>query len=112
LRNGDGGDERFLGRRRVRWIALEQNLAADAMGVGFIPALAGAFRQGNGAIDARERCLDLARFCFCQSRLKERCKDDVGCPCRGKRRCRGALRRGRPPARPDATAPKGARNAP
>jgi hypothetical protein len=40
-RNGDGGQEGLFGRRRVRRIALEQNLAVDAMQCGFTPALAG-----------------------------------------------------------------------
>jgi hypothetical protein len=31
LRNGDGGQEGFLGRRPVRRIALEQNVAADSV---------------------------------------------------------------------------------
>jgi hypothetical protein len=31
------------------------------MGVGFIPALAGAFCRADGVIDARERRFDLAR---------------------------------------------------
>jgi hypothetical protein len=31
LRDGDGGEERILGRRRIDRIALEQDLAAQAM---------------------------------------------------------------------------------
>ena len=39
LRDGDGGEEGFLGRRRIRRIALEQNLAADAMALRVKPTL-------------------------------------------------------------------------
>ena len=44
------------------------------MGIGFTPALAGAFCPGEGVIDARERRFDLACFCFrlCKGCLKER----------------------------------------
>jgi hypothetical protein len=44
------------------------------MGVGFTPALAGAFCQSDGLIDGRKRRLDLARLCFrlSKGRLKER----------------------------------------
>ena len=34
------------------------------MGVGFTPALAGAFCQDEGVINADERRFDLARFCL------------------------------------------------
>jgi len=34
------------------------------MYVGFIPALASAFCQGDSMIDARERGFNLARFCL------------------------------------------------
>ena len=34
LRDSDCGEEGFFGRRRIRRIALEQNLAADAMRFG------------------------------------------------------------------------------
>ena len=33
LRDRDGGEKRFLGGLRVRWVTLEQNLAADAVTV-------------------------------------------------------------------------------
>ena len=51
LRNGDGGEERFLGRRRVRRIALEQDFAADAMGFRCKPALSVALGLGHGVVD-------------------------------------------------------------
>ena len=49
------------------------------MGVGFTPALAGAFCQSDGVIDSRKRRLDLARFCFRLSKgsFKERHIEEV-----------------------------------
>ena len=64
LCDGNGCEESFLGGRRVPLIALEQDLAADAMGVGFTPALTGAFCQSDSVIDGRKRRIDLARFSF------------------------------------------------
>ena len=61
LRDGDGRQERFLGRRSIRRIALEQNIAAGAVALRVKPTLSRALAIGDGAIDGGEGCLDLAR---------------------------------------------------
>ena len=53
LRNGDGSEEGFLGRRRVRRIALEQNLAADAMQKGVAPSFSSLGGEGQRFVDLR-----------------------------------------------------------
>ena len=51
LRDGDCGEECFLGGPGVRRIALEQNLAADAMKEGGGPIWADLFRQRQRLAD-------------------------------------------------------------
>jgi hypothetical protein len=51
-RDGDGSEEGFLGRRSVCRIALEQNLAADAMQESVGPAIAGLLRQRQRVLDS------------------------------------------------------------
>ena len=61
LRNGDGGEEGFLGQLRVRRIAPEQDFAADAMGFRCKPTLSLTLGVGDGAVDGRERGVDRVR---------------------------------------------------
>ena len=79
LRDGDSGEECFLGRRRVRRIALQQNLAADAVqesvalvfsrlarehqcfvdpAQGFLGALPVGFELGEQPLEQRHYSLD------------------------------------------------------
>ena len=51
LRDGDGGEESLLSGRRVRRIALQQNLAADAVQERVCPALLGLLSQPQSLID-------------------------------------------------------------
>ena len=51
LRDGDGGEECFLGGRGVRWIALEQDLAADAMQESVGPVFSRLVRERQCFID-------------------------------------------------------------
>jgi hypothetical protein len=52
LRDGDGSEEGILRWRRVRRVALEENLAADAVQEGLDPMLACLLRQRQGIVDA------------------------------------------------------------
>jgi hypothetical protein len=60
LRNVDGGEEASFGCRRIRGTALKQNVAADAMGFRFEPALSITLGVGQNFVDARERGIDRA----------------------------------------------------
>jgi hypothetical protein len=64
LRDGDGRQERFLGWRGIRRIALEQNIAADAVALSIKPTLSRVLAIGDNAVDSGEGSLDLARFHF------------------------------------------------
>ena len=55
LRDGDGGLERFLGRRGVGGIALQQHFAADAMQFRFERAMADPFGRRQRFVEDRER---------------------------------------------------------
>jgi hypothetical protein len=57
LRDGDGGQERLLGRRGIRRIALEQNIAADAVALRVKPTLSRAPAVGEDAVDGGEGSL-------------------------------------------------------
>jgi hypothetical protein len=47
LRDGNGREEGFLDPRDIRWIALEQNVAADAMALRVKPTLSRALAIGD-----------------------------------------------------------------
>ena len=64
LRDGDGGLERFFGRRRVGGIALEQHFAADAMQLGVERAMADPFARRQRFVEDGERAVDVARAGF------------------------------------------------
>ena len=53
FRDGDGGEERLFGRRRVRRIALQQDIAADAVERGVGPVLSRLIRKRQRSIDPR-----------------------------------------------------------
>ena len=74
LRDGDGGEEGFLGWRGIRGIAPQKDLPADAMSLRFEGSLSGAFDFGERSIDRSDRGIDLAglRLEFRQQRRAER----------------------------------------
>ena len=71
LRNGDRGLQRLLSRRVIGRVALQQDLAADAVHLRFVPALLGALQLGERVVQAPEPDIDFAssRFGFGQGRL-------------------------------------------
>ena len=73
LRNSDGGQERFLGRRLVSRIGLQEDFAADAVALRRESTLPAALDLGDGVIDGDERRLKFAGFCLClgQDRVEE-----------------------------------------
>jgi hypothetical protein len=62
LRDGDCGEERLLGRRRVGRIALEQNLAAQAMEESVALVLSCLVCESEGFVDPGQgsRCITLS----------------------------------------------------
>ena len=60
LRDGDGGQERFLCRRGVGRITLEQHLAARPMQFGVERAMADPFRRGQRFVEVREGATEIA----------------------------------------------------
>jgi len=64
LRNSDGGEECFLRRRRVRRIALQQDLAADAVQECVAEMFSGLVRQSQCFIDPSQGSLRPFAFNF------------------------------------------------
>src|SRR5262245_41317301 len=71
LRDRDCGLQRLFGRRSIGRVAPQQDLAADAVHLRFIPAL-GVLRLGERVVQALEPGISLAstRFGFGQGRFK------------------------------------------
>jgi hypothetical protein len=63
-RDGDGGLERFLCRRRVGGLAPEQHFAADAMQFRFERAIAGPVARRQRFVEDRKRAFDIAGASF------------------------------------------------
>jgi hypothetical protein len=72
LRDRDRRLERLLGSRGISRIAFQQDLAADAVHLRFIPALLGALQLGERTVQAPEPGISLAgtRFGFGQGRFE------------------------------------------
>ena len=72
LHDSDRGLQRPLGRRGICQVALQQDLAADAVHLRFVPALLGALQLGECQVQAPEPGIGLAgtRFGFGQGRFE------------------------------------------
>ena len=60
LRDRDGGLERFLGGRRVSWVALQQHFAADAVQLRFERTMSGPLAGGQRFIEDGDGTVDVA----------------------------------------------------
>ena len=74
LRDSDRGLQRLLGRRGIGRVALQQDLAADAVHLRFMQALLGALQLGERVVQAPERGIGLtgARFGFGKDRFGQK----------------------------------------
>ena len=71
LGDGDGGQERFLGRRGVGGIALKQHFSADPMQLGFECAMTDPLARRQRLLVGGESTVDLAGAGFGQGNLDE-----------------------------------------
>ena len=62
--DGDGGLERLLGRRCFGRIALEQDLAANAVEHGVSPVLAGLIRERKRLVDPAQGAVHVSCLGF------------------------------------------------
>ena len=62
--DGDGSPEDFLGGGRVRRIALEQDLAAEAVQKGVTGPLSRLARQSQSFVDPAQSAFGVGPFCF------------------------------------------------
>jgi hypothetical protein len=60
LRDGNCALERFLGRRRIGWVAHKQHFAADPMQLRFERAMPGAFAYRQRLVEDRDSAVDVA----------------------------------------------------
>ena len=72
LRDSDRRPQRLLGCRGIGWVALQQDLAADAVHLPFVPALLAALQLGERVVQAPVPGISLAstRFGFGQRRFE------------------------------------------
>ena len=72
LRYRDRGLQRLLGRRDISRVALEQDLAPDAVDFRFVPVLLGVLQLGERIVQAPEPGIGLTgtRFSFGQGRFE------------------------------------------